>query len=204
MYTLRKAACGSWSLPMQRVLDNNSKGNYEVTVRGEILRWSAAFGTKEKTLNTLWQDLRFGARMLRKNPGFALVAILTLGLGVGANTAVFSLVHKILLAHLPVAGPERLVVVSRSNLAESGTTGFAHLFYRDLETERGIFDGVLCRGGSERVTLGTDAGGEPAIGELVSGSFFEVLGVKPHIGRLLMPSDDVTLGAHPVVVLSYR
>lgn len=155
-------------------------------------------------MNTLWQDLRFGARMLKKNPGFALIAILTLGLGVGANTAVFSLVHKVLLAYLPVAEPERLVVVSRSNLNESGVTGFAHLFFRELETERVIFDGVLCRGGSERVTVGTDAGGEPAIGELVSGSFFEVLGIRPHVGRLLAPSDDVSPGAHPVVVLSYR
>ncbi|MGH9938485.1 MAG: ADOP family duplicated permease, partial [Blastocatellia bacterium] len=155
-------------------------------------------------MNTLWQDLRFGARLLRKNPGFTLAAILTLGLGVGANTAVFSLVHKVLIAYLPVAEPERLVVISQSNLAESGATGFAHLFFRELEAERGIFDGVLCRGGSERVTLGTEAGGEPAIGELVSGSFFEVLGVKPHAGRLLAPSDDVAPGAHPVVVLSYR
>jgi predicted permease len=155
-------------------------------------------------LNTLWQDLRFGARILRKNLGFTLVAVLTLGLGVGANTAVFSLIHKVVLAYLPVAEPERLVVVARSNPAESGATNFAHLFFRELEAEREIFDGLLSRSGSERVTLGTEAGGEPAIGELISGSFFEVLGVNPHLGRLLSRSDDVTPGAHPVVVLSFR
>jgi predicted permease len=153
----------------------------------------------------MFQDLRFGARMLRKNPGFTLVAILTLGLGVGANTAVFSLVHKVLLAYLPVVEPERLVVVARSNLADSGTTNFAYRFVRELEAERDIFDGVLCRAaGNERVTLGTETGGDPALGELVSGNFFEVLGVKPHVGRLFTPSDDVAPGAHPVVVLSYR
>lgn len=155
-------------------------------------------------MNTLWQDLRFGARILRKNPGFALAAILTLGLGVGANTAVFSLVHKVLLAYLPVAEPERLVVIARSNLTESRATGFAHLLFRELDAEREIFDGVLSRGGTERVTVGMEAGGEAAIGELVSGSFFEVLGVKPHLGRLIAPSDDLAPGAHPVVVLSHR
>ena len=166
--------------------------------------WDAMLLQPKRWEDEMFQDLRYGARMLRKNPGFTLVAILTLGLGVGANTAVFSLVHKVLLAHLPVAEPERLVALTRSNLNESGTTGFQHLFFRELATERDIFDGVVSRGGSERVTIGTEDGGEPAISELVSGNFFEVLGVKPHVGRLLASSDDVTPGAHPVVVLSYR
>jgi predicted permease len=152
----------------------------------------------------MFQDLRFGVRMLLKHKGFTIVAVLTLALGIGANTAVFSLVNKILLAYLPVEEPERLMVISRSNLEQSGMTVFPHLFFRELEAENDIFDGVLCRGGSERVTVGTEEGGEPAIGELVSGSFFEVLGVKPHLGRLLNRGDDITPGAHPVVVLSYR
>jgi predicted permease len=152
----------------------------------------------------MFQDLRFGVRMLLKHKAFTIVAVLTLALGIGANTAVFSLVNKILLAYLPVEEPERLMVISRSNLEQSGLTVFPHLFFRELEAEGDIFDGVLCRGGAERVTLGTEEGGEPAVGELVSGSFFEVLGVRPHLGRLLNPSDDLTPGAHPVVVLSYR
>jgi putative ABC transport system permease protein len=159
-----------------------------------------SYGEEEDVI----QDLRFGVRMLIKSPGFTFVAVLTLALAIGANTAVFSLAHKILIAYLPVEEPERLVVISRSNLEESGMTGFAHLFFRELEASRDIFDGVLCRGGTERVTLGTEAGGEAAIGELVSGSYFEVLGVRPHVGRLLTRNDDVTQGAHPVVVLSYR
>ena len=152
----------------------------------------------------MFQDLRYGIRMMRRHRGFSLIAILTLGLGIGANTAVFSLVNKILLAELPVSQPARLVAISRSNLEQSEVTVFSHLFFRELESRAEIFDGVLCRGGSERVTLGTEAGGEPAVGELVSGSYFEVLGVKPHIGRLFSRDDDVNPGAHPLVVLSYR
>jgi predicted permease len=166
--------------------------------------WDALWLQPKRWEDEMFQDLRFGVRMLLKNPGFTLIAVLTLALGIGANTAVFSLVHKVLLAYLPVQEPERLVVVSRSNLEQSKLTTFQQLFFRELEREGDIFDGVLSRGGSERVTVGMEAGGDPALGELVSGSFFEVLGVKPHIGRLLTPSDDVTPGAHPVVVLSYR
>jgi predicted permease len=152
----------------------------------------------------MFQDLRYGIRMMLRHRGFSLIAILTLGLGIGANTAVFSLFNKILLAELPVSEPARLVAISRSNLEQSEVTVFSHLFFRELESQASIFDAVLCRGGSERVTLGTETGGEPAVGELVSGSYFEVLGVKPHIGRLFSRDDDVNPGAHPLVVLSYR
>jgi predicted permease len=152
-----------------------------------------------------WQDARVGCRLLRHSPGFALVTILTLGLALGANTTVFSVVHQVLLASLPVEQPERLAVLTRSNAAEGGITRFSQLFFRRLEAERDVVAGVLCRaGGLERVTVGTDAGGEPALGELVSGSFFEVLGVRPHVGRLISVRDDVVPGGHPVVVLSYR
>jgi predicted permease len=150
------------------------------------------------------QDLRFAMRMMTNRPGFTAVAVLTLALGIGANTVVFSLVHKILIAYLPVERPEQLVVLSQTNLEQSGVKTFAYPFYRELAATEGVFDGVICRGGGERVTVGTEAGGEPAMGELVSGNYFDVLGVKPHIGRLLTQSDDITPGAHPVVVLSYR
>jgi predicted permease len=166
--------------------------------------WDALLLQPRRLEDEMFQDLRFAVRMLLKHKGFSMVAILTLGLGIGANTAVFSLVNKVLLAYLPVKEPAQLMAVSRSNLEQSEITVFSHLFFRELESQTDIFDGVLCRGGSERVTVGTEAGGEPAVGELVSGSFFEVLGVKPHIGRLLSPDDDVNAGAHPVVVLSYR
>jgi predicted permease len=166
--------------------------------------WDALLLQPQRLEDEMFQDLRFAVRMLLKHKGFTVVAVLTLALGIGANTAVFSLVNKILLAHLPVKEPVQLMVVSRSNFEQTGITVFPYLFFRELESESDIFEGVLCRGGSERVTLGTEAGGEPAVGELVSGSFFEVLGVKPHVGRLISQDDDVKSGANPVVVLSYR
>jgi predicted permease len=166
--------------------------------------WDALKLQPQRLEDEMFQDLRFAVRMLLKHKGFSIVAILTLALGIGANTAVFSLFNKILLAYLPVEEPAQLMAVSRSNLEQREITVFPHLFFRELEAESDTFAGVLCRGGSERVTVGTEAGGEPANGELVSGSFFEVLGVKPHIGRLFSRDDDVNAGAHPVVVLSYR
>jgi predicted permease len=154
-------------------------------------------------LRDFWRDLLHGGRLLRRAPGFAAVAIATLAVGIGANTAVFSLVHTLLLASLPVDHPEQLVVVSHSSLERSGGTGFPYQFFHALDADRQVLDGVLSRGGSERVTVGADAGGEPAIGELVSGSFFDVLGVKPAIGRLFTRGDDLVPGGHPVVVLSH-
>ena len=154
-------------------------------------------------LGDLWRDLHYACRLLRRAPGFAAVAIATLAVGIGANTAVFTLVHTVLLASLPVDHPEQLVVVSHSNLNRSGGIGFPYQFFQELDAERQVLDGVLARGGSERITLGADAGGEPAIGELVSGGFFDVLGVRPAVGRLFSVKDDVVPGGHPVLVLSH-
>jgi predicted permease len=156
-------------------------------------------------LSDFARDVRYAVRGFRRNPTFALVAIATLALTLGANTAMFSVAHKLLIARLPVREPEQLVLLSRSSLEQTGDTRFAYLFFRELEAARDVFDDVLCRAaGSERVTVGVDAGGAPAMGELVSGSYFEMLGVTPHLGRLFTRVDDVTPGAHPVLVLSYR
>ena len=87
-------------------------------------------------LDDLWRDLLHGFRLLRSAPGFAAVAIATLAVGIGANTAVFSLVHTVLLAPLPVDHPEQLVVVSHSSLGRSGGTGFPYQFFRELDAER--------------------------------------------------------------------
>ena len=150
------------------------------------------------------QDVTYACRTLRRQPVFAAIAIGILGLALGANTAMFSLVNKILIAHLPVREPERLVLLSRTTVAQSGDSRFPYAFFQHVSDRRDLFDSVLCRvGGSERVTVGTDAGGQPALGELVSGNFFDVLGVKPYLGRLLTSSDDIP-GAPPVVVVSYR
>ncbi len=152
---------------------------------------------------TLAQDLRYGLRMLLKSPGFTVVTVLTLALGIGANTALFSLVNSVLLGSLPVHNPEALVVVkytdSRSQEAEED---FSYPMYQAMRDKNTVFRNVLTRSG---VDFNASYGGqsERAVGEMVSGNYFETLGVQPFLGRLIGPEDDRTPGAHPVAVLSY-
>jgi predicted permease len=156
-------------------------------------------------LEDFMRDVQYGGRALRKNPGFTATAVLILALGIGANTAVFSLMHRMLFAHLPVEAPEQLMVVERHNLAQSDLTTFPFSFFENLASDKNVFDSAIARTrGTERVTIDTESGGKPAKGELVSGNYFAVLGVRPHLGRLLTAADDITPGAHPVVVLSYH
>ena len=151
----------------------------------------------------LAQDLRYGLRMLLKSPGFTVVAVLTLALGIGANTALFSLVNSVLLENLPVRNPEALVVVkytdSRSQQAEED---FSYPMYQAMRDKNTVFRNVLTRSG---VDFNASYGGqsEHAVGEMVSGNYFETLGVQAFLGRLIGPEDDRTPGAHPVAVLSY-
>jgi putative ABC transport system permease protein len=149
-----------------------------------------------RLLSNLGQDLRYGARTLRSRPGFAAAAVLTLALGIGANTAIFSLVNAVLLQSLPVADPARLVHVSYENAVVS------YPEYRDLRDHNTVFDGLAAWGG---ITASLNTGGETdlATGVIVTGNYFDVLGVRPALGRLLAPADDVTPGAHPVMVLGH-
>ena len=160
-------------------------------------------------MDDLGQDLRFAVRALAKNPGFTLVVVLTLGLGIGANTAIFSLMDQILLRLLPVEQPERLVVLSGPG-PFSGTVSshsntiepFSHPMFEGLRDKNTVFDGVLGEfSTSVHLTVGNQT--ESVQGDLVSGNFFEVLGLAPAAGRLFTPADDTTPGAHPVVVLSH-
>jgi predicted permease len=161
--------------------------------------------------NHLWHDLardvRYACRTLLRQPTFTVVAIGTLAVALGVNSAMFGLAHRLLIADLPVRDADRLVLLSRVSPDHAGDIRFPHLFVRHLSSTPGadaVLDGVLSRAvGAERVTVGTDGGGQATLGELVSGNFFEVLGVRPHVGRLFTAADDVTPGAHPVVVLSH-
>ena len=159
-------------------------------------------------IDDFFQDVPYACRALRRQPVFATVAIGTLAVALGVNSAMFGLLHRVLLAHLPVREPERLVLLSRVTPEQRGDMRFPHLFVRHIQSSLGpdaILDAVTSRAvGAERVTVGTDDGGQPALGELVAGNFFDVLGVHPHIGRLFTAADDVTASAHPVVVVSYR
>lgn len=149
-------------------------------------------------------DVRYALRTLTKNPAFACVVVLTLALGIGANAAIFSLLDKVLLQSLPVADPDQLVVLSAYDPKEGPDidSSFSYAMYKDLRDQNSVFSGVIARGGTQmNVTYGDQT--ERVRGELVSGNFFEVFGVRPWAGRFFTQEDDRTPGAHPVAVLSY-
>jgi putative ABC transport system permease protein len=157
------------------------------------------------SIETLIQDLRYGARMLVKQPGFTLIAVLTLALGIGANTAIFSLVNATLLRRLPVTDPERLVYVF-SGSSESPYNVFSCPNFAELRERNQVFEGLSAWGG---ITASLNKNGQGAEAELVdgaivTGNYFEVLGVRAALGRLITPADDQAPGAHPVVAISHR
>ena len=148
-------------------------------------------------MGNLWQDLRFGLRLLAARPGFAAIAILTLALGIGANTTIFSLMNVLFLKSLPVWHPEELLQV-RSDL---DSTSFTNPIWEELRDHQDAFSGVFAWG-SPRFNL-SDAGEARFVNGLwVSGEFFSTLGVQPILGRTLTPEDDRP-GAAPAAVLSF-
>ncbi len=152
-------------------------------------------------METLFKDLRYGVRMLMKRPGFTAVAVLTLALGIGANTAIFSLVNATLIRRLPVVEPERLVYVF------SGAPGsvFSYPNYVELRDYNQVFDGLIAWGGIT-ASLSSDGqidGADLVTGAIVTGNYFDVLGVRASRGRVISPEDDKTPGAHPVAVISH-
>ena len=160
-------------------------------------------------MQTLWQDVRYGLRMLGKNPGFTLIAILTLALGIGANTAIFSLLNQVLLRRLPVRNPGGLVVLKspgpkRGHVWSDGDDSevFSYPLYKGLAKNTAVLDGVFARY-QFAASIASHGQTERGSGELVTGNYFDVLGVRPTLGRVLSPADDDVQGAHPVVVLSH-
>ena len=153
-------------------------------------------------LETLAQDIRYGARMLRKSPAFTAVAVASLALGIGANTAIFSFVNALLLKSLPVPHPEQLVMI-RQQTSSGLNSAFSYPFFRELEQRNDVFSGMLARV-PVQVNLTASGSTERIQGELVSGDYFRVLGVEAVVGRVLTPDDDGAAGAHPVCVISYR
>lgn len=161
-------------------------------------------------MNGLFQDIRYALRQLRKSPAFAAVAVATLALGMGANTAIFSLLDQALLRRLPVNDPASLVLLrfsgrgsgaSRTRHDENLT--FSYPMYRDLRDHNSVFSGLIA---TDREQVGVEWHSHPELVdmELVSGNYFDVLGVRPALGRLLVQSDDVAQNANPVVVLSFN
>jgi putative ABC transport system permease protein len=152
-------------------------------------------------METLFQDLRFGFRRLIKTPGFAVIAVLSLALGIGANTAIFSLVNLILFRPLPVANPQEVVSVSPVG-KDGALAAFSYPNYIDFRDRNEVLSGLLV---SRFVVVSMSRNGdnEKVWGNLVSGNYFDVLGVKPALGRSFLPEEDKTRLSHPVVVISH-
>ena len=165
-------------------------------------------------MGTFFEDVRYGLRILGRNPGFAAVAVLSLALGIGANTAIFSLIDVVMLKGLPVSDPQRLVVLSdpaSSGVSIGSQSGTRSLFsYPEFEYFRDhnqVFAGVLAVESSpDRLQVSVDGAGdqtEEVQSKLVSGDYFKVLGVDALLGRTFTAEVDRTPGANPVAVITY-
>jgi len=163
-------------------------------------------------MEPLLQDIRYGIRMLRKAPAFTFVAVLTLALGIGANTAIFTVVNALLLKMLPVSHPEQLVVVGDPSIPNTRSNGtpridiFSYPLYQELRDHNSVFSGLSAAASDHHIELDAGKGETPAekiTGRMVSGNYFTVLGLQPAVGRLLSESDDTAENANPVAVLSY-
>ncbi len=153
---------------------------------------------RRNMLIDLWQDLRYGARTLMKQPGFTAIAVITLTLGIGANAAVFSIINAVVFRPRPVADPERLVELYSGDAG--GSSAYQDfLVFRD---QGEVFSGLAAYG-LKTFKLSEADEVEPIFGESVSGNYFDVLGVKPFIGRTFLPEEDQTPGSHPVAVISH-
>jgi predicted permease len=181
--------------------------------------WSSRW---ESTAEGILQDLRVSLRTLAKSPGFTAVALLSLALGIGGNTAIFTLINQVLLRNLPVRDPQQLVAFGDS--VSGGVAGGINLgdfggyfpwdFTRQMEANPGPFQGIAAYGSfSNKVSIrrfgasGVADANSPAMlapANLVSGNYFSVLGAQPLIGRTIVPSDDAASGSRAVVVLSYH
>ena len=158
-----------------------------------------------------FQDLRYALRQFGRAPGFTAAAVITLALGIGANAAIFSLLDQVLLKRLPVTEPKRLVMLKYTG-SDTGATSsyggdvqqyFSYPMYRDLRDQNNVFSGVATMFPTQ-VGIQWRNTTSLANSELVSGNYFSLLGVRPELGRLLIPEDSATSGASPVVVLGYR
>jgi putative ABC transport system permease protein len=151
----------------------------------------------------IWQDLRYGARVLGRSPGFTAVAVITLALGIGANTAIFSLFNKAILRPLPVTEPDRIIALNNTKGNGRGFPSFSYPNYKDLRDRNDTMSGLIAYAVAP-VSLSHDGINERVWGYLASGNYFEVLGAKPALGRMFSPEDDLAPGAHPVAVISHR
>ncbi|HEX8764094.1 MAG TPA: ABC transporter permease, partial [Candidatus Acidoferrum sp.] len=156
-------------------------------------------------VRTTISDFRYALRTLRRSPGFVAVAVMTLALGIGANTAIFSLLDQILLRLLPVKNPQQLVMLTMRGHhygSNWGGNAISHPMFRDFQAHNEVFSGMFCRF-PDRASLTFAGQSERVAAELVSGTYFSVLGVKTILGRAFTPEDDRVPLGHPLVMLTY-
>ena len=153
-------------------------------------------------MQTLLQDLRYSFRRLRKSPGFTFIALLSLALGIGANTAIFSLVNTVLLRPLPVEQPERLVTAYTTMNSGATDSIFSYPNYKDVRDRNDVFTGLLTYR-FVPMSLSHQGNNERIWSYLVSGNYFDVLGAKAMLGRTFLPEEDQTKNSHAVAVMSY-
>src|ERR1700749_5321029 len=153
-------------------------------------------------MQSLWQDISYAMRSLRKAPGFAIIAIVTLGLGMAVNTTVFSVINGLLLRSLPVPHPEQITVLA---LKQQGTDGFQTFSYPDFLDVRSQ-SASTAEVFAFRTSLGSilaDNRGDHCVISRVSSNYFSTLGVQPALGRLILPTEGQAPNSDPVIVLSY-
>src|SRR2546429_5361057 len=154
---------------------------------------------------TAMGDFKYALRTLRRSPGYMAVAAMTLALGIGANTAIFSLLDQILLRLLPVKRPAELVLLTMRGShygSNWGGNAISYPMYRDFKDHNEVFSGMFCRFPLD-TSLTFENQTERVQAELVSGTYFSLLGVGSAVGRTITPDDDRTPSGHPLVVLSY-
>jgi predicted permease len=195
----------------EAIRDRIARGEAPDEARANALREFGNVGLVKEVTREMWgwaslerlmQDVRFGLRMLRKNPGFSLIAILTLALGIGATTTVFSLANAVLLRPLPVNDPDTLVSVNKAGQNGSGMHTISYPDYLDYLSRNEVFADLLVWSEAP-LSLNLDGQAESAYGMVVSGNYFSTLGVQPALGRFFSAEEDHTPGAHPVAVLSF-
>ena len=157
-------------------------------------------------LESLWQDLRFGLRMLAKNPGFTTIAVLTLGLGVGVNASIFSIFDAFLFQRLPVNEPGQLAYIVSQNKRGGEGGGFSYSDFQYIQKETAqIFSDLSVVSANPLAGDGLSVNGRNLLihTSYVSGDFFRMLGIQPALGRFILPSEGNTIGSDPVLVISY-
>jgi putative ABC transport system permease protein len=213
---VRKLMAGGMTAKRAREEALKRFGDYG-RLRSEVLvldGWREGPATRERWLHSLVRDLAYGLRSLRRNPGFTTVVLLSLGLGIGANTAVFTLLDAVVLRPLPVRDPGELIAigdprrVASSSCCSARTDLFSYPLYIELRDAAQTVRGLVATGRTGRLDVrideaeGPGTGLEHPAGRMVSGNYFEILGVRAQIGRTFTAEDDRVSNGSPVVVIS--